>query len=99
MTIRVSGYALTCYPPGQVIGGLDGRLLVVDAEVHHVDVTIGGAGGRRRRQQALQTRVSILNLRLFKCRIGRRQTELGDLWSQVRDLMSRVLLSLEEGRV
>ena len=98
MTIRVSGHALTCYPPGQVIGGLDGRLLVVDAEVHHVDVTIAGAGGRRR-QQALQTRVSILNLRLFKCRIGRRQTELGDLWSQVRDLMSRVLLSLEEGRV
>ena len=87
--------SLTCYPPRQVIGGLDGRLLVVDAEVHHVDVTVAGAGGRGR-QQALQNQVSILNLRLFKCRIGRRQTELRDLWSQVRDLMSRVLLSPEE---
>ena len=43
----------TCYPPCQVIGGLYGRLLVVDAEVHHVDVTIAGAGGWWR-QQALQ---------------------------------------------
>ena len=49
------GHTLTCYPPGQVIGRLDGRLLVVDAEVHHVDVTIAGAGGRGR-QQALQTK-------------------------------------------
>ena len=88
--------SLTCYPPRQVIGGLDGRLLVVDTEVHHVDVTVAGAGGRGR-QQALQNQVSILNLRLFKCRIGRRQTELRDLWSQVRDLMSRVLLSPEQG--
>ena len=49
--------SLTCYPPRQVIGGLDGCLLVVDAEVHHVDVTIAGAG-RRGWQQALQTRAA-----------------------------------------
>ena len=46
---------VTCYPPGEVIGGLYGRLLVVDAEVHHVDVTIAGAGGWWG-QQTLQIR-------------------------------------------
>ena len=46
---------VTCYPPGEVVGGLYGRLLVVDAEVHHVDVTIAGAGGWWG-QQTLQIR-------------------------------------------
>ena len=46
---------LTCYPPCQVIGGLYGCLLVVDAKVHHVDMTIAGAGGWWR-QKTLQIR-------------------------------------------
>lgn len=67
--LQAAVLAQLCYPPGQVIGRLDGRLLVVDAEVHHVDVTVAGAGGRRR-QQALLSRL-LLGVKLMLPAQGR----------------------------